>query len=176
MIYLITGASHTGKTHLAQKMLEKQHIPSLSQDHIKMGLIRSGLINVTVYEDKKLTEILWPVTKEIMKTALENNQSLIVEGCYVPATWQNDFDKVLLQEIRSVCLIFSESYINNHENDILKYGDVIEKRLEKSIDKDELINDNKIRLNECLKHQLPFILIDQNYNVIEQAFSLFQLN
>ena len=34
MIILITGASHTGKTLLAQKMLEKYHYPYLSVDHL----------------------------------------------------------------------------------------------------------------------------------------------
>ncbi|MBR5736698.1 MAG: adenylate kinase, partial [Bacteroidales bacterium] len=42
MIILITGASHTGKTLLAQRMLEKNKYPSFSIDHLKMGLIRSG--------------------------------------------------------------------------------------------------------------------------------------
>lgn len=42
MIILITGASHTGKTLLAQKFLEKYHFPYLSLDLLKMGLIRSG--------------------------------------------------------------------------------------------------------------------------------------
>ena len=42
MIVLITGASHTGKTVLAQKLLEKYKYPYFSIDHLKMGLIRSG--------------------------------------------------------------------------------------------------------------------------------------
>ncbi|MBR5004290.1 MAG: adenylate kinase, partial [Erysipelotrichaceae bacterium] len=147
MIYLITGASHTGKTYLAQKMLEKLRISTLSQDHIKMGLIRSGLINMTVYEDEKLTETLWPVTREIMKTAVENHQSLIIEGCYVPVNWKDDFDEELLKQIQFVCLIMSESYINTHENDLLKYGDVIEYRLEKSINKEGFIHENKYWLD-----------------------------
>ena len=42
MIILITGASHTGKTVLAQRMLEKYKYPYVSIDHLKMGLIRSG--------------------------------------------------------------------------------------------------------------------------------------
>ena len=42
MVILITGASHVGKTLLAQKMLEKYKYPSLSIDHLKMGLIRCG--------------------------------------------------------------------------------------------------------------------------------------
>ena len=42
MIILITGASHTGKTLLAQRMLEEYQYPYLSIDHLKMGLIRNG--------------------------------------------------------------------------------------------------------------------------------------
>ena len=40
MVILITGASHTGKTLLAQRMLEKYKYPAFSIDHLKMGLIR----------------------------------------------------------------------------------------------------------------------------------------
>ena len=55
MIILITGASHTGKTLLAQKMLEKNKYPYLSIDHLKMGLIRSGNTNLTPVDDDQLT-------------------------------------------------------------------------------------------------------------------------
>ena len=51
MIILITGASHTGKTLLAQKLLEKYKYPYLSIDHLKMGLIRSGQTELTPYDD-----------------------------------------------------------------------------------------------------------------------------
>ena len=176
MIYLITGASHTGKTYLAQKMLEKLRISTLSQDHIKMGLIRSGLINMTAYEDEKLTETLWPVTREIMKTAVENHQSLIIEGCYVPANWKNDFDEELLNQIQFVCLIMSEDYIRTHESDLIEYADVIENRLEKSINKEEFIHTNKYWLNVCRMNQLPYVLVDEKYDMLEQAMNLFQLN
>ena len=47
MIVLITGASHIGKTVLAQKLLEKHKYPYLSIDHLKMGLIRSGHTELT---------------------------------------------------------------------------------------------------------------------------------
>ncbi len=42
MIVLITGTTHTGKTVLAQKLLEKYKFPYLSIDLLKMGLIRSN--------------------------------------------------------------------------------------------------------------------------------------
>lgn len=141
-----------------------------------MGLIRSGLINMTVYDDEKLTEVLWPVTKEIMKTAIENHQSLIIEGCYVPVNWKDDFDEELLKQIQFVCLIMSESYINTHENDLLKHGDVIENRLEKSINKEGFIHENKYWLDMCKTHQLPYVFVDEKYDMIEQAMSLFHMN
>lgn len=51
MIILITGASHTGKTTLAQKLLEKYKYPYLSMDHLKMGLIHSGNTELTPLSD-----------------------------------------------------------------------------------------------------------------------------
>ena len=84
MIILITGASHTGKTALAQKLLEKYQYPYLSIDHLKMGLIRSGNTELTpMSNDIALTAYLWPIVREMIKTAIENRQNLIVEGCYI---------------------------------------------------------------------------------------------
>ena len=80
MIILITGASHTGKTVLAQRLLETYKFPYLSIDHLKMGLIRSGYTNLTPDDDDMLTDYLWPVLREIIKTAIENRQNLIIEG------------------------------------------------------------------------------------------------
>ena len=88
MIVLITGASHTGKTLLAHRLLEKYKYPYLSIDHLKMGLIRSGNTDLTQEDDDALTEFLWPIVREMIKTAVENHQNLIVEGCYVPFDWQ----------------------------------------------------------------------------------------
>lgn len=93
MVILITGASHTGKTVLAQRLLEKYNYPYLSIDHLKMGLIRSENTRLTpLSDDKDLTAFLWPIIREIIKTAIENKQNLIVEGCYIPFDWQKDFD------------------------------------------------------------------------------------
>lgn len=55
MVILITGASHTGKTALAQRLLERYGYPYLSIDHLKMGLIRSGQTGLTPEDDDALT-------------------------------------------------------------------------------------------------------------------------
>ena len=126
MIVLITGASHTGKTVLAQNLLEKYKYPYLSIDHLKMGLIRSGNAGLTPMDDAKLTEYLWPIVREMIKTAIENKQNLIIEGCYIPFDWQIGFDKEYLENITYYCLVMSERYIRNHFTDIKKYANVIE--------------------------------------------------
>ena len=132
MIILITGASHTGKTLLAQKMLEKFSFPYLSIDHLKMGLIRSGNTALTPEDDDELTVYLWPVVREMIKTAIENDQNLIVEGCYVPFDWRADFEEDYLSAIRFICLAFTDGYIDANIDAILAHASDIESRLDDS--------------------------------------------
>ena len=129
MVILITGASHTGKTLLAQRMLEKYKYPYLSIDHLKMGLIRSGKITLTPEDDDALTEELWPIVREMVKTAIENRQNLIVEGCYIPSDWRNEFSEQYLQSIRFICLAMSDAYIEAHIYEIRNHASTIETRL-----------------------------------------------
>ena len=114
MTILITGASHTGKTLLAQKLLEKYKYPYLSIDHLKMGLIRSNNTNLTpLSDDRDLTNYLWPIVSEMIKTAIENNQNLIVEGCYIPFDWNQSFNRDYLKHIKYYCLVMSKKYLHN---------------------------------------------------------------
>ena len=149
MVVLVFGTSHTGKTLLAQKILEKNKFPYLSIDHLKMGLIRSGNTNLTPEDDEKLTEYLWPIVREIIKTAIENNQNLTVEGCYVPFDWAKDFDAKYLENIKAYCLVMTENYIRNNFDYIVNYADTIEKRLCDSVDMEELIRENEQNLSLC---------------------------
>ena len=166
MIILITGASHTGKTLLAQKMLEKYHFPTLSLDLLKMGLIRSKQTDLTALEDDKLTEYLWPIVREMIKTAIENRQNLIVEGCYIPFDWRQDFSEDYLAEVKYICLIMSRNYILNHFTDIKNHADDIEQRLDDGdFTQDEALKDNEHILQQCRKYGLPYHLIDNEYNL-----------
>ena len=132
MIILITGASHSGKTVLAQKLLKKYGYPYLSIDHLKMGLIRSGNTVLTPEDDDKLTDYLWPIVREMIKTAIENDQNLIVEGCYVPFDWRKDFDENYLPSIDFICLAFTEDYIRENFDIIRQHASDIETRLDDS--------------------------------------------
>lgn len=166
MIILIAGASHTGKTVYAQKLLEKYQYPYLSIDHLKMGLIRSGQTELTAMDDEKLTDYLWPIVREMVKTAIENKQNLIVEGCYIPFHWQKDFSKEYLDSIQYLCLVMSRAYIENHFDDIKAYANVIESRVDDSdLSMEELIADNERNLAQCIACNLPYILIEKSYEV-----------
>ena len=165
MIILITGASHTGKTVLAQKFLEKYKYPYLSIDHLKMGLIRSGQTSLTPMDDAELTDYLWPVVREMIKTAIENNQNLIVEGCYIPFDWKKDFTSDYLRDIRYYCLVMSRNYIMNCFDDIKRYESIIEKRLTDDFTIDNALRDNKLVLEMVKKYDLNYILIDRDYMV-----------
>ena len=167
MIILITGASHTGKTYLAQKLLEKYKYPYLSIDHLKMGLIRSGNTELTAMsDDADLTKYLWPIVREMIKTAIENKQNLIVEGCYIPFDWATDFAEEYLAYIKYYCLVMSEDYIRNHFEDMKKYANVIENRLDDSaFTLQSAINDNAQVLALAKKYNANYILIDNKYEI-----------
>ena len=166
MILLITGASHVGKTALAQRLLEKYQYPYLSIDHLKMGLIRSGNTDLTpMSDDKELTEYLWPIVCEMIKTAIENKQNLIVEGCYIPFDWQKDFDAEYLENIKYYCLVMSEEYIKNHFADIKAYANVIEDRIGDGYTMESVLADNAQILTLAQKHNANYILIEDKYEI-----------
>lgn len=167
MIILITGASHVGKTALSQKLLEKYKYPYISIDHLKMGLIRSGNTSLSSMSDEGLlTDYLWPIVREMIKTVIENEQNLIVEGCYIPFDWENDFDEKYLKNIRYYCLVMSEKYIKNHFSDIKKFANVIEERLDDEwCTLDSVLNDNMEVLKNAQKYNVNYILIDDAYEI-----------
>lgn len=165
MICLITGPSHTGKTLLAQRLLEQYHYPYLSIDHLKMGLIRSGQTTLTPEEDEALRDYLWPIIREIIKTAIENKQHLIIEGDYIPYDYKKDFSNDELAFISDICLIFSEAYIEKNYDQILSFGNIIEQRLDQTYPKEQVIKENKLALSGCKKYGSYYQLINNNYQV-----------
>ncbi|MGT2846816.1 AAA family ATPase [Streptococcus massiliensis] len=164
MIYLITGASHTGKTLLAQKLLEKFGYPYLSLDLLEMGLIRSGQTELTVTDSDLLTDYLWSIVKEMIKTALENQQHLIVEGSYIPFDWQKDFSSAYLKNIHYICLIMSDEYIKKSFQNIKKHACAIEKRVDGSyFTLDFALAENQKYLRLCQEHGCPYLLLEKDY-------------
>lgn len=166
MILLITGASHTGKTLLAQRLLEQHQFPYLSMDLLKMGLIRSGNTNLTPTDDGELEAYLWPIVREMIRTALENRQHLIVEGGYIPFDWQRGFSMEELREIRFYCLVMTASYIRRHFAEIKAYANAIERRLDDSeCTLDSVLRENAAYEALCRRHGVRPVLIRDRYGI-----------
>ena len=166
MIILIAGDTHTGKTLLAQRLLERYKYPYLSIDHLKMGLIKSGRCRLSAdSNDAELTEFLWPIVRGMITTCLENSQNLIVEGCYIPFGWEKDFSFEDWRQIKYVCLIFSRKYIETHFDDILRFEKIIENRLSSDVIVGEIIKTNEYNLEQCVSRNYNHILIQDTYQI-----------
>ena len=176
MIILITGATHTGKTVLSQNILEKYHYPYLSIDLLKMGLIRSGYTNLVPEDDVSLQTYLWPVVREMLNTAIENGQNLIVEGGYIPFGWEESFPPEYLKEIRYYCLVMSRQYIENHFSDIKRHACKIEQRIDDSwCTKQYILEENEHYLEMCRKYKYKPVLIDETYTIEIDLVNLHEL-
>ena len=143
MIIMVTGATHTGKTLMTKRMLRKCSYALISMDTLKMGLIRSNNTDLTPMDDDLLTEYLWPIVKEMIKTSVENEQDMIVEGCYVPFEWRKELEEKYTSQVKFVCLAMTDEFIDKHFEDIKKHSTVAEKRLDDDITVEGLKADNK---------------------------------
>lgn len=164
MVILISGATHTGKTLLAQEILEVKKIPYLSLDHLKMGLILSGMTRLSVHDDALLTPFLWQIVSPMISTVIENNQFLTIEGCYIPMDWKDSFTKDELASICQFSLVMSESYIRGHYREILNHSSVIEKRKVDECALEGLVEDNRTVLEGTRAHQDHVIMIDKEHD------------
>lgn len=171
MVVLIAGASHTGKTVLAQKLVEKYGYSCLSLDLLKMGLIRSGQTSLTPEDDDKLTAYLWPIAAEMVKTAIENGQHLIVEGCYIPFNWQESFTIEYLRHIRFCCLVLSEGFIRKNFSAMQAHANDVEQRLEDGgFSIETAIQGNAAWQAGCKACGLPYTLIEGEYHLLLELF------
>ena len=163
MIVLIGGESHTGKTLMAQKLMEKYRIPYTSIDHIKMGIIRGYESCGFTPEDSddKICRELWGVIKGIIDTVSENKQNIIIEGCYLPP---EKVCKMVSDNVIAFYIVFTKEYIENNFEDIIKYESVIEKRrYPEERGKEEFIKSN-MRLKEgCMRFGVQFFEIREDY-------------
>lgn len=131
-----------------------------------MGLIRSGHTTLTPADDDKLTDYLWPILREMIKTAIENQQNLVVEGGYIPFDWAKDFNEAYLEQIKYYCLIMSEDYIKNHFTSIKEHANDIECRLDDEwCTMEQVLEDNAWFLHQAKEHQAEYVLIDDAYKI-----------
>lgn len=177
MIILIGGPSCTGKTLLAQRMLERYHMPYLSIDHLKMGLIRSGRCDFKVDDtDEKIASEMWPILKGMIMTCVENRQHMIIEGCYFLPELIRSLDASYLREVHLFYLIFKADYIRRHfESKIITHRSVIEQRLyDETRPLTQVIAEHEKIRQLCLLNDVTYFEIEDDYETeIARVFGYF---
>lgn len=117
-------------------------------------------------DEALLTAYLWPIVPEMIKTAIENEQNLTVEGCCIPFDRARDFEPEYQDKIRYYCLVMSEKYIHTHFADIRKYASVIENRREdEGCTPETVLAENAEYLKAARQYKVNYILIDDGYDV-----------
>lgn len=168
MVILISAPSCTGKTMIAHQLMEKHNITYYSIDHIKMGLIRGWNQCGFKADDSEetITKKIWPVIRGIIMTAIENNQSLIIEGVYIPPEDIAKFDDEYGRHIIPVFMCFSEEYIRtNFEDRILKYRNVIEERMyAEDRNMSYFIDSHKELAERCKKNNVKCFKAENSYD------------
>lgn len=162
-ILFLTGATHSGKTLLADRLMKRYCIPVFSLDLLKMGLIRSGRTALTPYDDDALTEELWPIVREMVRTALENGRSLIIEGGYIPWNWADSFTPEERGHIFAAALVMTPAYVEAHYDDILRYAEAAEKRMGPPPAKEELLLEHAKTAEMAARHGFHLIRIEKDY-------------
>lgn len=163
MIILIGGESHTGKTLLAQKLLEKYKIPYTSLDHVKMGLIRGYAdCGFTPYDnDNAISQKMWGLIKGIIDTCHENKQNIILEGCYLPP---DKVKSLVCKDVVAIYLGFSEEYIRNNFDKIIAFESLIEQRkFPEARTESDFILENLALNKRCTEAGLPYFEIKEDY-------------
>lgn len=126
---------------------------------------RTDYKKLTSEDDDQLTNCLWPIVWEMIKTAIENKQNLIVEGWYILFDWQNYFDEKYLEQIKYYCLVISKKYIENNFVNIKKYANKIENRLDDNCSIEDILEDNTHYLQMAKKYGLNYVLINEQYKI-----------
>ena len=110
--------------------------------------------------------ILW---YEHIKISRQKNSlgsgGYIIEGCYIPFDYKNYFSNEYLNDIKYICLVMSSQYIINHFDDIKKYANIIEKRIDDDCSLEMLLNDNEKIYNMVKQYNLNHYIINDEYSV-----------
>lgn len=96
-LVIISGASASGKSHLAEVIHEQTGFPLISKDHFK-----EAMMDVFPPDSRKESENLGIATWKVLYVALEQLVEF-VPGIVVEANFHSGYDNSTLQKLASVC-------------------------------------------------------------------------
>ena len=177
MIILITGASCTGKTKLANDLMTKYNIPYFSVDILMMGLYRSNnTCNFTPNDNsEKISLHVWPILKEMIFTNIENSTNYIYEGFQIKIKDIIEIKEKYKNQIFTYYLSFSREYIENNYSVIKSKRSIIENRTDIDDKNSMLANVQNVEPFRNSSNYRSFIyeknFVNENEKIIESIGS-----
>ena len=113
----------------------------------------------------------------IIRTAIENRQQLIIEGCYLPHKQVGLLKEEYSKEIVELYICFTESYIRKHfHGQILANRLIIETRCyEEERTENDFIAANNTMRTACKYNNLSSIDVSDNYEeTFQEMIEYFQ--
>jgi len=155
--------------------LEQLKMPYLSVDHLKMGLFH-GWPGCGFHPegDREATgAALWPVVKAMAMTAIENGQSMIIEGCYHSPAQIAEFEAGYAEHVIAFWMAFSRRYIEENYEKIKAFESAIERRENDDPNPEKLINESEALRALCLAQGARFFEIDGDYERAMRAIAVW---
>lgn len=184
MLYVVGGASRSGKTLLARRLLEEEKVPWFSLDALRVGLTKGLPTSHFDLDRDDLEEArhLWPIVSEMLDSLLFYDVPYLVEGsCLRPPDVAELMSRRRDKEIRAVFLGFPGMTPEQ------KLADVANNRVggndwltplpdaETVIHVERGIRDSQTLRQQAAESQLPFIDTGADFAIsLDRAIALLR--
>ena len=171
MIYILGGASRSGKTLLSRRAVSEKKVPYFPLDALFSGLVDGAPQLYIRYEQSFVdrAETIWPITKPTLNFFLKEEGDFLIEG-----------DSILPKQVHEIreqnketksCFIGYAKLRNVEKLSLIRKYHQGNTDWTKDISDDELVLliDQMIEFsnylkNECSKYQIPYFDISHDFD------------
>lgn len=184
MLYIIGGASRSGKTIIAEELSVKMKIPYLSLDWIMMGFTNGipeyGIHDLLFPDD--IAERLWSFLKAMLESMIFAKTNCIIEGEAILPELIIELLKDYPEEIKICFLGYSNVNIDQKVNEIRSFS---KKENDWLLDKSDayvvdhvknMITHSKLIRKSCIKVGLPYFNISKSFTNQIEGVKNYMLN
>ncbi|MGO0713955.1 adenylate kinase [Bacillus subtilis] len=175
MLYIIGGASRSGKTTVAKRILEETKISYFSLDYLMMGIAEGApelAVNPTE-EDIKTAKRMWKIIDPLMRAMIENKIDYVIEGVQLVPSYLSKFEQDYLGKVKLCFIGKAEIDVQNSIDEIKFYSSKTENDRFEDFNHRETVSEliriktDSIRIREeCEKYNLRYFDSSFSFNKI----------
>jgi len=123
MIYIVSGASRSGKSIIAKRFLQRNHVPYMPLDSMMMGFM-NGVPSMGIHDrlwPHEIAEKMWPFLEAMCENMLNNKIDYLFEGEAVWPQYIKGFADRHPGQVRICFLGFVDVDIPSKVSDVKRY-------------------------------------------------------